>query len=53
MAADKRADISIAMPGRKVLCELKRDSHTNVWTAVEKQLERFYTWDPEAKGFGL
>jgi hypothetical protein len=29
MVADRRADISIAMPERKVLCELKRDSLPN------------------------
>lgn len=33
MVADKRADISAAMPGRKILCELKRDYHAEVWTA--------------------
>lgn len=53
MVADKRADISVAMPGRKILCELKRDYHAEVWAAVEKQLERFYVHDPEAKGFGI
>jgi hypothetical protein len=53
MAADKRADISVAMPKRKILCELKRDYHGEVWTAIELQLDRFYTHDPEAKGFGI
>lgn len=53
MVADKRADISVAMPGRKILCELKRDYHAEVWTAVTGQLERFYAHDPEAKGFGV
>jgi hypothetical protein len=53
MAVDKRADISVAMPGRKVLCELKRDYHAEVWTAITEQLERYYTHDPEAKGFGI
>ena len=52
MAGDKRADISVAMPTRKILCELKRDYHAEVWTAIEGQLERFYAHDPEAKGFG-
>ena len=51
--ADKRADISVAMPSRKILCELKRDYHAEVWTAIEGQLERFYAHDPEAKGFGV
>jgi hypothetical protein len=53
MVADKRADISVAMPGRKILCELKRDYHTDLWTAADDQLERFYAHDPEAKGFGI
>jgi hypothetical protein len=53
MVADKRSDISVAMPGRKILCELKRDYHAEVWRAAEEQLDRFYTIDPEAKGFGV
>ena len=53
MARDKRADVSVAMPGRKVLCEIKCDDHKDVWTAVENQLERFYVHDPEARGFGV
>jgi len=53
MVADKRADISAAMPGNKILCELKRDYHAEVWTAIGGQLERFYVHDPEAKGFGI
>jgi glutamyl-tRNA synthetase len=53
MVGDKRADISVAMPGRKVLTELKRDYHADVWTAAEQQLDRFYVHDPEAGGFGI
>lgn len=53
MVGDKRADISVAMPGRKILCELKRDYHPDVWTAAENQLDRFYAHDPEAGGFGV
>ena len=53
MVADKRADISVAMPGRKILCELKRDFHADLWTAADQQLERFYAHDPDAKGFGI
>jgi predicted NACHT family NTPase len=53
MVADKRADISVAMPGRKVLCELKRSHHDKVWSAATEQLDRFYVHDPEAKGFGI
>jgi hypothetical protein len=53
MFADKRADISVAMPARKILCELKRDYHAEVWAALFGQLERFYAHDPDAKGFGV
>ena len=53
MVGDRRADISAAMPARKILCELKRDYHPDVWTAPEAQLERFYAHDPEALGFGV
>ena len=53
MVRDNRADISVAMPGRKILCELKRDYHAEIWTALTGQLERFYAHDPEAKGFGV
>jgi hypothetical protein len=41
MVADRRADISVAMAGRKILCELNRDYHGDVWTAAEEQLERY------------
>jgi hypothetical protein len=53
MVADGRADIAVAMPVRKILCELKRDYHAEVWSAAEEQLDRFYTIDPDAKGFGV
>ena len=53
MAGDRRADISAAMPARKILCEIKRDYHPDVWTAPDGQLERFYAHDPEALGFGI
>src|SRR5208337_4951600 len=53
MAGDRRADISAAMPARKILCEIKRDYHPDVWTAPDDQLERFYAHDPEALGFGI
>ena len=53
MAGDKSADISVAMLGRKILCECKRDYHTDVWVAAKGQLDRYYAHDPEAKGFGV
>ena len=53
MASDKRADICIFANKMKLVIELKRDYHSEVWTAVERQLDRFYTRDPEANGFGI
>jgi len=41
MAADKRADISVAMPARKVPCELKRDYHPDLWTAAARMTAIF------------
>jgi hypothetical protein len=53
MANDKRADIAILRPGMKLVIELKRDRHGEVWTAIETQLERFYARDPDAHGYGI
>jgi hypothetical protein len=53
MVANKRADISVALPGQKILMELKRDYNSDVWSAAESQLDRFYTRDPDASGFGV
>lgn len=53
MAADKRADIVALLPGMKLVVELKRDYHAKVWVAIQEQLERLYTRDPEAKGYGI
>lgn len=53
MVADKRADITAALPGRKLILELKRDIHPELWTASATQLDRFYTRDPEASGYGV
>jgi hypothetical protein len=53
MVADKRADITAALPGRKLILELKRDIHPELWSALATQLDRFYTRDPEASGYGV
>lgn len=53
MARDKRADIAVSIATHKILCELKRDSNAGLWTAPTEQLDRFYTPDPGAKGFGI
>jgi hypothetical protein len=54
MAEDKRADIVILPPpGQKLPLELKRDVHEDLWEACKNQLERMYTRDPEAEGYGV
>ncbi|WP_157865963.1 NACHT domain-containing NTPase [Mesorhizobium japonicum] len=53
MVRDKRADIAVSIAAHKILCELKRDNHPELWTAAIGQLDRFYTPDPGAKGFGI
>lgn len=53
MSSDKRADICILGPHMKLVIELKRHYHAEIWTAVEQQLDRFYTRDPDAQGFGI
>jgi len=32
---------------------LKRDIHKDLWTACKNQLERMYTRDPDAQGYGI
>ena len=53
MVADKRADIVTMLGKMKVVIELKRDYHAELWSALESQLDRFYTRDPGSKGFGI
>lgn len=54
MADDKRADIIILADGNmKLPLELKRDMHTDVWNACMTQLDRLYTRDPDASGYGI
>ena len=53
MAHSKRADIVVSYSGMKVPIELKRQHHKELWTAVEKQLHRLYTTDPESQGYGI
>jgi hypothetical protein len=52
MVADKRADITAALPGRKLILELKRDLHANCGARPPHSLS-FYTRDPEASGYGV
>ena len=53
MVSDKRADFVALCVRMKIVAELKRDTHADVWTAIESQLDRLYTRDPDAAGYGL
>lgn len=53
-ADDKRADITLTLAADvKLPIELKRDFHSDVWTACQNQLERLYASDPNASGYGV
>lgn len=53
MVSDKRADIIVSLPGIKIPIEIKRDYHRDVWTALNGQLDRLYTKNPDAAGYGI
>lgn len=53
MANDNRADIVAQLASAKIVVELKRDVHSEIWTAMSGQLDRLYTRDPDAKGYGV
>jgi len=53
MVVDKRADIVAMTSDLKLVIELKRDNHPNLWKAPSTQLDRFYTRDPGAGGLGI
>jgi hypothetical protein len=56
-ARDKRADMraEFMTAGRRIVVpiEVKKENHRHLWTAWQDQLERQYTNDPAASGFGL
>lgn len=53
MASDKRADICLYSDEFNLIIELKRDYNPELWSAIELQLDRLYTRDPESHGFGI
>ncbi|MGZ5028265.1 MAG: hypothetical protein ACXV9T_13870, partial [Methylobacter sp.] len=54
MAIDKRADIVLFNSAKQKLpIEVKRDYHRDLWTACENQLDRLYTREPQADGYGI
>ena len=52
-ADDKRSDIRVSYGGFNVPVEIKKSSHRDLWTAIEKQLIKQYTRDPGADGYGI
>lgn len=53
MVSDKRADIIVSLPQIKIPIEIKRDYHRDVWTALNGQLDKLYTKNPDAAGHGI
>jgi len=54
MVIDKRADIVLLNSVKQKLpIEVKRNYHADLWTACENQLDRLYTRDPQAQGYGI
>ncbi len=52
-AAGRRADIRVSYGGFNVPVEIKKNSHPDLWTAIERQLVAKYTIDPETGGYGI
>lgn len=50
---DKRSDIRIACRNFQVSVEIKKDSHGDVWSALQNQLIERYTRDPDTGGYGI
>ncbi|CRI59130.1 NACHT domain-containing protein [Pseudomonas sp. CCOS 191] len=53
MHDDKRVDIAVQKGSTKLVVELKRNLHADVWKAIENQLKALYTCDPGAQGYGI
>lgn len=52
-ADDRRSDIRIACRNFQVPVEIKKDSHRDVWSALQNQLIERYTRDPETGEYGI
>lgn len=53
-ADEKRADIRVASGSRIAIpVEIKKNSHTEVWRAVDEQLAAKYARAPESGGYGI
>lgn len=53
MASDKRVDIAVQHNKNLLPVEIKRHYHSDIWTAIVEQLDRFYSCHPNAKGYGI
>lgn len=53
MSAGKRVDIVVYGDNIKSAIEIKRDFHSDVWSAAAEQLHGLYSVDPEASDFGI
>ncbi len=52
-AADKRADLRVSCRDFNVAVEIKKNSHSDLWTAMRRQLIGKYTTDPATSGYGV
>ena len=52
-AANTRVDVQGRCGGFKVPIEIKKDSHSELWTAKREQLMAKYTIDPATDGYGI
>lgn len=52
-AEDKRSDIHVAYRSYAIPVEVKKNSHSQLWSAIETQLIAKYTRDPRSSGFGI
>ena len=49
----KRADIRVTYRDFQVPVEIKKNSHSDLWSALRNQLIAQYTSDPETDGYGI
>ena len=52
-ADDNRSDIRVSHCGFNVPVEIKKDRHSDLWSAIRMQLVARYTRDPGAEGYGI
>ncbi len=50
---NKRADIRVSYQGFNVPIEIKKNGHTDLWSAVKTQLIQKYVIDPYTGGYGI